>query len=141
MATLEGSYNGLSFGAGTDYHVSGVEGLWDLPELRTTDLPKSGGTGYFVGRDRAASRTVILTLTLVAATAAAYDTLVTNLRTATDPQTTDKPLRLMGNTVYVNARPRRRIIPIATDRQQRIGVTTIEFFCADPTVYTGAPPP
>lgn len=141
MATLEGSYNGLTFGAGTDYHVSGVEGLWDLPPVRTTDLPKTTGTGSFVGVDRLEDRVVILTLTVIGATTAAYDTLITNLRTATEIQATVKPLRLMGNTVYVYARPRRRIIPIATDRQQIYGVATIEFVCADPTVYTGAPPP
>lgn len=141
MATLQGSFNGLSFGAGTDYHVSGVEGLWDLPEVRSNDLPKSAGYGSFVGMDRSGSRTVTLTLTLIAATVGAYDTLVTTLRTATEPQTTAKALRLMGNTVFVWARPRRRILPIATDRQQRHAVAVIEFVCADPTVYTGAPPP
>lgn len=141
MATLEGRYNGLSFGAGTDYHVSGVEGIWDLPPIRSNDLAKSAASGSFVGTDRLDDRVVILTLTLIAETPAAYDTLVTNLRTATEAQATAKALRLMGNTVYVWARPRRRLITIATDQRQRHGEAVIEFICADPTVYTGAPPP
>lgn len=304
MATLEGSYNGLSFGTGTDYHVSGVEGLWDLPPVRSNDLAKAAAFGSFPGRDRLDEKVVILNLTLIAATPAAYDTLVFDLIDATqtgsgdnlltanqasietdasgwglasnatlarstaqaadgvaslsltagaagdmwsysDPRTAlvggrrytalasfrgatagksvdvsiqwqnaaggvlgnsqgaavtdtttgwtqasvtatapdgttqgrvavavrgaaagevhyadkiavhqgrttiwtagdkfggiERPLRLMGNTVYINARPRRRIIPIATDRQQRYGEAVVEFVSTDPNVYTGAP--
>lgn len=301
MATLAGSFNGLSFGPGTSYHVSGVEGLWDADGVEDRDLPRIGN-GAFVGRDRQGGRRVILTLTLIADTPAAYDSLVSDLIDATEPGAGDnlltanqasvetdasgwgfainatlarstaqaadgtasllmtpvsagdisavtnpqsspviagrrytglasfrgttvnrdarvvlewetptgsngtttgtnitsvttgwtvatvagvapagttrgrlrayalsaseghyvdraaihqgpntvwteggkhmrieRPLRLMGNTVWLNVRPRRRIIPIATDTYQRTGVATIEFFASNPSVYTGAP--
>ena len=137
---LAGSYNGLAFGPGTPYHVSKLQGLWDLDNVSSNDLPRSAGSGSFAGRDRRRGRQIILGLTMVQLTVEDYDALIGPLVTATDEQPADLPLRLAGNTVYVYARPRRRTIPIDAEYPQRSGVATIEFFCADPTVYVGAPP-
>ena len=133
-----GSFRGLTFGngAGTGFHVAGVEGLWDLPPVRTTDLPKAAANGAFAGTSRLESRRIVLTLHLIATTVSAYDTLVQTLITETDDVNTLNTLSLMGNTKTVQARPTRRIVPVRAGEYQRTGTATIEFLCPDPTVTT-----
>lgn len=139
-ASLAGSYNGLAFGVGTSYGVAGMDGFWDLPEVRENDLERTTGTGTVAGKDRKGGRTVTLTLVLIAATPTAYDTLVDNLIAATDVQpTVELPLRFWGNTRYIRCRPRRRSLPVDCGYPQRTGTAVIEFFASDPTVFTGAP--
>lgn len=133
-----GSYRSLTFGngAGTGFHVAGVEGLWDLPEVRGNDLPKAVGNGDFPGSARLAPRRIVLTLHLIAATPTAYDTLVETLIAQTDDVDTIDTLSLAGNTKTVEARPARRIVPVRAGEYQRTGTATIEFICPDPTVTT-----
>lgn len=130
-----GSWNGLSFGTGaaTGFYVGGVEGLWDISDVRNDDLPKAVGAGSFVGSQRQGTRRIVLTLHIIAASSAAYETLVQSLITATNDVTTVRTLTLMG-TKTVQARVSRRIIPIDATKVQRTGTATIEFICADPTV-------
>ena len=136
MTTLAGSYRGLTFGngAGTGFHVGGVDGLWDLPEVFENDLPKAVGQGSFPGEPRKGVRRIVLTLHLIAANHTAYDALVEDLIAETDDVETLDTLSLMGNTRTVEARPVRRIVPVRTGEYQRTGTATIEFICPDPTV-------
>lgn len=138
MTTLAGSYRSLTFGngAGTGFHVAGVEGLWDLPEVRSNDLPKAAADGAFPGTSRKGPRRIVLTLHLIAATHTAYDTLVQTLITNTDDVNTLNTLSLMNNTKTVQARPTRRIVPVRTGEYQRTGTAVIEFSCPDPTITT-----
>jgi hypothetical protein len=134
--SLAGSYRGLTFGNGTTsgFHVGGVEGLWDLPDVRSDDLPKAVGDGVFPGTPKLGPRRIVLTLHLIAATPVAYEALVQTLIAETDDVVTLDTLSLMGNTVTVEARPTRRIIPVKTGEQQRTGTAVINFICPDPTV-------
>lgn len=136
MTTLAGSYRSLTFGngTGTGFHVAGVEGLWDLPEVVENDLPKAAANGAFAGTTRKGPRRIVLTLHLIAASHTAYDTLVQTLITNTDDVNTLNTLSLMNNTKTVQARPTRRIVPVLTGEYQRTGTAVIEFSCPDPTI-------
>ncbi len=131
-----GSYRSMTFGNGANsgFHVANVEGLWDLPEIRSNDLPKATGSGSFPGETRKGPRRIVLTLHLIAFTPAAYDTLVQTLITNTDDVDTISTLSLMGNTKSVQARPVRRIVPVRAGEYQRTGTAVVEFSCPDPTV-------
>lgn len=131
-----GSYRGLTFGTGanTGFHVAGLEGLDDLPEVRSNNLPKAVGAGSFPGKSRLGERRIVLSLLLRAASPAAYDTLVATLVAETDDVDTLDTLSLEGNTRTVEARPTRRIVPRRTTEYQRSGVAVIEFNAPDPTV-------
>ena len=136
-----GSYNGLSFGTGTGYAVVALSGLFDLPEIRSSDSPKADGTGYFPGKDRRGGKRIVLELLVHAATAADCNTLLAALVAATDVQEDDElPLQLLGNTFYVYARPRRRTVPLDFEYEPSTSIpVTIEFSCSDPTVHAGTP--
>lgn len=133
-----GAYNGWAFGPGTAYHVNRLAGLYDLQEVRSNDLPRSSG-GYFPGSDKPGGRTIDLSILLLAADPDAYIAAFAAIVAATEPQDDDLPLQLLGNTVYVMARPRQRTIPFDAEHEQRNGIIPIRFFCADPTVHVGVP--
>lgn len=133
-----GSYNGWSFGPGTIYHVNGLDGIFDLDDVKTNDLPRSSG-GYFAGSDRPGGRTVVLRILLIASDPDAYITALAPLIAATEEQDDELPLQLLGNTVYVMARPRARTVPIDAENPQKSGIIPIRFFCSSREVFTGTP--
>jgi hypothetical protein len=141
MATFDGSYNGLSFGAGTALLVSGWDGVDDLPPVRSTDATRSGEHGAFLGTDLLNERTVTLQLLLLpedptpAAARARYDALVQAVATAFAPQNADLPLIYNAGTRRINCRPKRRDIPRELSRSGFSGVATIELAAADPRIY------
>lgn len=143
-ASKAGQYNGWSFGNGTKYHVSGMSGFFDLPDVVTRDQPKVNG-GVFPGEDKAGGLTVTLGILIIANDITDYDALVDAMVTATAARATELPLRVFGNSRYINCRPRKRIIPIECEhpipgfKVPQEGIT-VEFFATDPTLYTGSPP-
>ena len=139
--SLAGAYNGLSFGTGTSYAVSILRGLYDLNDVRTNDLPVSVGGGYFAGNDRAGGRSIVLGLTIRGTSQSNFLTLADALADATEPQDDELPLQLLGNTIYVMARPRQREIPLDATIRQRSTLATVQFFCSTRTVHVGTPPP
>jgi hypothetical protein len=144
-ASLEGSYNGLTFGGATsEVHVTAMVGIYDLPDLDSTHQPKGWTNGLFRGRIRKRGLTFSFGFGLVpnTRTAAGYDTLLDTVLTAFAVQeTADLPLRFAGLTKYINCHPTRRIVPIECGAPQIQGEITVEFLACDPTIFTGAPPP
>lgn len=143
-ASRSGSYNGWSFGNGTKYHVAGMSGFFDLPQVVTSDEPKVLVGGMFPGTDRKGGLTIVLGITIIADDLADYDALLDAMVTATDVQAAELPLRVFGSTRYINCRPRKRSVPIECEypipnfKVAEEGIT-IEFFATDPTLYVGAP--
>lgn len=144
-ASKAGQYNGWSFGEGTKFHVAGMSGFFDLPEVVTRDQPKVLTGGMFPGEDVNAGMTVTLGITIIADSISDYDTCLDALVAATAIRATELPLRVFGNTRYLYCRPRKRSVPIECENPIRTfkvpqdGIV-IEFFATDPTLYTGTPP-
>lgn len=140
-----GVYNGWIFGNGTKYHVAGMSGFFDLPDVVTTDQPRPFVGGLFPGVDRKGGLTVTLGIIIIADSISDYDSLVDAMCTATDVQTAEKPLQVFGSTRYIMCRPRKRTIPIEcedpipTFKVPQDGIT-IEFFSTTGLLVTGTPP-
>lgn len=139
-----GSYNSLSFGDATNYHVSGLVGILDLPEYEWTNKPKAVGTGMFRGPCYARALKFSLMLELIAPipkTAAGLDTLIDAVRAAFVPNASaDLPLRFWGNTRYVYCSPIAVKFPVDTEMVQTDMEVTIDFLACNPTIYSGSPP-
>jgi hypothetical protein len=133
-----GAYNGWTFGPGTVYHVNGLAGLYDLDDVKSNDLPRSSG-GYFPGGDRPGGRTIVLRILLLSADDDAYIADLAPLVAATEEQDDELPLQLLGNTVYVMARPRGRTVPFDAENVQRSGIIPVRFFCSSREVFAGTP--
>jgi hypothetical protein len=130
-----GSFNGLTWGLGTKYHISGVSGLDDLPPLRTFDVSRPGDQGEFRGQDLLAARLISLDITMLGDNSADYYTLAEALRAAFALQTAELPLLFFSNSRLIYCRCRRRSVPYDAGNAQRTGTATVELLASDPRIY------
>lgn len=136
--TLAGSFNSLAFGPGTDIHVASLEGVEDLPAIRSNDDLRSGDHGAFRGTDLLGEREIVMTFHLRDFNGS-YETLRDTFKNAMVISTnTEIPLKLYGSTRRINCRVRRRNVPVICDRIQNYATATVQFIASDPRVYDEA---
>ncbi|MEU3962925.1 hypothetical protein AB0F42_24485 [Streptomyces buecherae] len=129
-------WGGLVFGPGSAYHVSQIEGVDDMPEVRQDDMDREGSHGAYTGPDYVGARVVQLGLTMVADSPDGLRALTLALRAATQPQVTPAPLQLLDWDMLVYAKVRRRSVPYDAEHLWRSGTAAIELYCADPYLYS-----
>lgn len=127
----------LSFGDGTDIDVVRVVGLEDLPDLRTTDVPRARAAGLVAGPQHPAGRTVTFQLALVAADHAALRALVDDIKAATagDTERTLTFTHPSWGPARLTVRPRARSIPVDLDFLFQAPSATIQLVATDPRIY------
>lgn len=139
MADWQFSYNGWTFGDGTDYDVVEVEGF-GLADIRSRhlDLPTSHGT--FPGLDFYSNRVVRFRIEVASDTDtdAAFETALDTMRRATVARSSDLALTvdLPGQTAKrLECRPSRRRAPVDFTHSRRLARVDLEFVAADPLFY------
>lgn len=125
----------LTFGPGTPYTVTALEGLDDMPEIRADDLERPQQHGDYTGPDFTGPRVVQLRLGVRGETPDDLRALTLALRAATQPQRQPEQLRFLDQGALVWAKVRRRSMPYAAEYLWRIGDAALELYCADPYVY------
>ncbi len=150
--TGAGSYNGLGWGPGTDYHIgaltpvggtsvallggTGLTGLNDMPALSTSDALRGQDHGAWGGIDLLQPRTLHLELQIIAADNASMYSDIALAEIAFQPRMTgDLPLLLFDNQRLINCRVRRRSVPYDTGNKPRVGGLIVELVARDPRVY------
>lgn len=126
----------LTFGPGTPYGVSQIEGIDDLPDISAPDVDREDQHGEFTGPDYTKARTVQLGLSLHAEDPDSLRDLTLALRAATQPQTAPAPLQLLDWNTLVYGKVRRRSLPYDAEYIWRTGTAALEFYCADPFLYS-----
>jgi len=130
-----GSFNGLTWGPGTEYHIVGHRGIDDLPPVRPFDAPRPGDQGIFRGVDLLGERTVQLDIGMSGQNSTDYFALAEALRAAFLLNMAEMPLLFFNSSRLINARTRRRAIPYDVETYQRIGTATVELIASDPRIY------
>jgi len=130
------TWGGLTFGPGTPYAVAGLEGLDDLPDVRTQDVPRPTQHGDYTGPDYLAARTIGLDLWLIAPDPDTLRTLTLALRDGTQPGTDVAPLVFVDQGVQLSAKVRKRALPYNASALDRVGSASLEFYCPDPVLYS-----
>ncbi len=125
----------LLFGPGSQYAVTGIEGLDDLPDIRSEDVERPGQHGDYTGPDYTGPRTIPIKLGLRGASPDDLRALSLALRNATQPQRQPAPLQFLDQGVLVWAKVRKRNIPYDAEYLWSIGDAALEFYCADPYLY------
>jgi len=134
------AFNGFVFGGeGNGVQILSIEGLEDLPKLRTQDDNRGYADGMFTGRDFYSNRTLTFTVQILAD---ANNSMLQNLallQAALQPQQSGTGIlqfQLPNNDLQrVNARVRRRSVKIDPDFSYGKAIGTYEFFCPDPLIY------
>lgn len=130
-----GSFNGLSWGPGTKYHISNLKGWEDLPGLESSDAARPYLDGSWAGHRRLQQRVLTVEYTLTGDSPSDYDALVTGFENAMVNSDTNLPLQLFGSTKQVSGYVNKRSIPYDATARWRSGTGTIEFVCDDPLIY------
>lgn len=125
----------LLFGPGTQYAVTTISGLDDLPDIRTEDVARPGQHGDYTGPDYTEARTIQLGLGLRGDDPDDLRALSIALRNATQPQAQPAPLQFLDQGVLVYGKVRKRSIPYDAEYLWRLGDAALEIYCADPYLY------
>lgn len=128
-------WGNLTFGPGSRYHVTAIEGLDDLPDVRAEDMERPGQHGDYTGPDYTGPRVIQLGLGLRADTPDELRDLTLALRAATQPQRQPEAFRLLDQDTLVYGKIRRRSIPYDAEYLWRTGSAALELYCADPYLY------
>ncbi|MFF5801590.1 phage distal tail protein [Streptomyces albogriseolus] len=128
-------WGNLVFGPGTPYTVTAVDGLDDLPDIRSEDIERPGQHGDYSGPDYTGARVVQMKLGLRGQSPDDLRALSLALRAATQPQRQPAPLQFLDQDVLVYAKVRKRSIPYDAEYLWRIGDAALEFYCPDPYLY------
>jgi hypothetical protein len=125
----------LVFGPGSQYAVTAIEGLDDLPDIRSEDVDRPGQHGEYTGPDYTGARIVQLKLGLRGASPDDLRALSIALRNATQPQRQPAPLQFLDQNILVWGKVRKRSIPYDAEYLWSIGDAALELYCADPYLY------
>jgi hypothetical protein len=139
-------YRGFAFGGTSDYLVApGVTGLFDLPEIVTSDQQRLRRHGLHPGDDFMLSREIVIPLEITADDTATWEANLQALKTAmaVDPErdTAEDPLVFQvpgiaeGRKVRIDARPRGLAGPLDLTWFYEIPTVNLRFFSTKPWVY------
>lgn len=126
----------LQFGPGSRYHVTAIEGFDDLPDVRSEDIDRPGQHGDYTGPDFVGARVIQLGLGLRGDSPDELRGLTLGLRAATQPQRQPEALQFLDQDTVVYGKVRRRSIPYDAEHLWRTGTAALEFYCADPYLYS-----
>ncbi|MER6103625.1 phage tail domain-containing protein [Streptomyces sp. NPDC001832] len=126
----------LTFGPGSPYMVTAINGLDDMPDIRAEDIARPDQHGDYTGPDTTGARIIQLGLGLRADSPDELRKLTLALRAATQPQRQPQPLRLLDQDTLVYGKVRQRNIPYDAEYLWRTGTAALELYCADPHLYS-----
>lgn len=134
------AFNGWLFGGpGQGVQVLQVEGLEDLPALRTQDANRGYLDGMVTGRDFLNGRSIVMTLQVMSDSNAPMQTYLQQLKTYLVSQQTGLGTLQMylpnRGVQRIYGRVRRRNIKIDPEYTYGRATAVVEFFCPDPRVY------
>ncbi|MFD7410157.1 phage distal tail protein [Kitasatospora purpeofusca] len=130
------TWNGLQMGPGSQYAISDLPDLDDLPDVRAYDVDRTGAHGTWTGPDYVGARTITMGITLRGTDAADLGRLTAALQRAMQPSPTPLQLQFTDRQLMVWAKVRRRRIPYDATSLQRVAVAQVQFYAADPRVYS-----
>lgn len=125
----------LTFGPGSQYAVTSIEGVDDMPDIRAEDVNRPDQHGDYTGPDFTGPRVVQLGLGLRGESPDDLRALTVALRDATQPQRQPAPLQLLDQGLLVYGKVRKRSLPYDAENLWSLGSAALELYCADPYLY------
>jgi hypothetical protein len=156
LTSFQLSYNGLTFGAGTDVQLVQITGLRELPSIRSGDVAKPRTDGAWAGLNFYNERILVMDLLVSVTKTNPFETVLQSIANAflhiSDPGAL-LPFQFMlpGWTTprQVTGRPTKGGFPVDLDYSFHRAAIPVEFTCPDPLIYdtvvqtasTGLPSP
>jgi hypothetical protein len=143
LSNFQYSWNGLTFGAGTDIQIVKEEGLRSLPATRSGDINRPRMDGAFAGLNFLGERIVTLTLAVTTTLTNPFETVVANVTNAFQP-TFDPTAQSVLQFQYPGWSTPRQVTGRVTAAGfptdvnysfHRIASMPIQITCNDPLIY------
>lgn len=137
------AFNGWLFGGpGQGVQVLEVDGLEDLPTMRTQDDIRGYQDGMFTGRDFLNNRTITFTLQIMNDSSNSMQVYLQELKSNLlyQQQGTGVLQFMLPNRAVqrVSARVRRRALRVDPEYTYGKAIAQVELFCPDPRIYDDA---
>lgn len=134
------AFNDFEFGGGdSPYQLLSVEGLESLPSIRNQDDNRGYQDGMFTGRDFLDGRNIVIEMYVFGDDTHSMQYNLDALQRNLVPQQQGTGLlqfQLPNNALQrINARVRRRALPIDIEYSSGRAKAVYEFFCPDPRYY------
>ena len=134
-------FNSLTMGAGTQYGISKLTGLGDLPNINVADVQRPRDVGEFIGLYYPSGRTFEVDFWMSTAGGSNIQTLLSTLTTALIPQTsTELPFwfKLPNLPVLAAmARPIKKVVPYDVNYSAaQVATPACQFHATDPRLYS-----
>ena len=130
----------LLLGASTPYRVNGIEGWFDLPDARGSNDPRPNSHGNYVGQLFSNQRTITVTMHIPEGVNGSLATRLATLRalTARTENPLEEPLAVQwaGTRYVVNARIRRRSVPLEPNYPAGYAQVAVQWEATDPRIYS-----
>jgi hypothetical protein len=137
-----GFFGNLSWGPGTDFHITNLKGLDDLPGIRSNDQPRGNADGDFSGSDFLAGRVFSFDLLIIAKDNATMFADLALVEASFQPyQNFTGVFAIFNGSRVLNARCRKRAPAYDSNYKRYTCVVPVEMYAPDPRVYDGNPGP
>lgn len=138
----EVEFAGLLLGGETPYAFASSKGLADMPALQTADRSRLRRHGTLPGDDFMLDRQIEMQFEVYGETIEEFEAAVADLTAATQPGVVESPLSFRipgvagGGVRQVQARIRRRSVPLGSEWYYRIPIYTLVWVATDPRIYS-----
>lgn len=138
----EFEWDGLLLGGDTAFSFVESPDLADLPGVISADRERLRRHGKIAGDDFLTDRQITLVFELYGEDQAAFEVVAAELAAVTRPGEAEAPLCFRvpgvagGGVRRVNARVRRRQVPVNGEWYYNIPVATLQFVATDPRIYS-----
>jgi hypothetical protein len=147
LSNYQYTYNGLTFGAGTDIQLVKEEGLRSLPDARTQDSNFPRQDGAWAGLNFLGERHFVITLAVTVTKDNPFETVIQDIVNAFQPVSDPTNQQWLTfkypgytNEFMIKARVIRAGFPVDLDYSfHRVVSLPIEFVANDPTIYNTVP--
>lgn len=140
FADYQYDFNGFLIGAGTNYKVMSVEGLFTLPDVYADDQARQGDDGDFSADDEVlGGKTFVFEIALLNEDSSPCDGLYEALSRATNFINRDIPLTIRRPGTadrVIDVRTRRRHFPANWNFTHGMGLGLLELKALDPRLYS-----
>lgn len=136
-STQAGSWRGFSFGPGTAYPVTDIQGIDGLAGIRNVDIHRPQQDGDWSGTDQVDARTVVLSLGIQGTDPADLEAKRKAALFQLGPSRSDPERLVLTDGRQIYGKLRKSDMPTEMGYDWRLGEIHLQFYCPDPRVYTG----
>lgn len=136
-STQPGQWRTFSFGPGTAYPVTEIDGIDALPDIQAADVDRPQTDGAWSGTDQVSPRLITLSLGIQGSDPADLEAKRKAALYVLGPsrKAVERLVLTDGRMVY--GKLRKSAMPTDMGADWQLGDIHLQFFCPDPRVYTG----